>query len=100
MKFWRRLTPATLKGYSAPEDTDASSRAIAHGEEEVIARFLDKTDRLLAAVIAALVLCVGFIAFGRDAHAATQVQRMQHSGQQSTEYEPCQPGTSNTTIRG
>jgi hypothetical protein len=100
MKFWRRLMPVTSKGYSAHEHADATSRAVAHGEEEAIGRFLEKTDHLLAAVIAALVLCVGFIAFGRDAHAAAQAHRMQHSGQQSTEYEPCQPGMSYTTIPG
>ena len=100
MKFWKRLMPATSKGYSAHEDADALRRAVAHGEEEVIGRFLEKTDHLLAAVIAALVLCVGLIAFGGDAHGATQAQRMQCFGQQSTGYEPCQPGMSYTVIPG
>jgi hypothetical protein len=99
MKFWRRLMPATSKGYSAHKDADASSRTMAPGEQEAIMRFLDKTDQLLAAVIAAFVLCIGFIAFGQHAHAATQAQRMQYPGQESNGYMPCQPGTSYTTSR-
>jgi hypothetical protein len=56
--------PATSKGYSAEDEADAASGSMVQHEEDAIARFLEKTDHLLAAVVAALLVCVGFIAFG------------------------------------
>jgi hypothetical protein len=53
---------ATSKGYSAEDEADAASGILAEQEGDAIARFLEQTDHLLAVVIAALVVCVGFIA--------------------------------------
>ena len=93
--------PASSKGYSALEDADASSRAMVELEENAMVCFLEKIDHLLAGVLAALILCIGFIAFGHQAQAATRAQRMQIQGEQrSTGNEPCQPGMSYTTTRG
>jgi hypothetical protein len=52
----------TSKGYSAEDGADAASALLAHREDDAIARFLEQTDHVLAVVIAALVVCVGFIA--------------------------------------
>jgi hypothetical protein len=55
---------ATSKGYSAEDEADAANGMFADQEGHAIARFLAQTDHLLAVVIAALVVCVGFIAVG------------------------------------
>jgi hypothetical protein len=52
--------PIISKGY-APHERADTTRAVAQPEEYAVARFLDKTDHLLAGVIAALVICIGFI---------------------------------------
>ena len=56
--------PATSKGYSANDRADIPSRSLAHREDAAVALFLAKTDQLLAIVLAALVVCVGYIALG------------------------------------
>ena len=52
--------PATSKGYTA-DGTESCSRSLTPSEEDAIALFLEKTDHFLAAVIAALIVCVGTI---------------------------------------
>ena len=55
---------ATSKGYSAADHAEISSHSLAQREDAAIAHFLAKTDQLLAIVLAALVVCVGYIALG------------------------------------
>jgi hypothetical protein len=54
--------PVSSKGYAA-DDAENRSRALTPREEDAIALFLEKTDHLLAAVIASLIVCVCTIAF-------------------------------------
>ena len=54
--------PATSRGY-ARDDAESRGRALTPREEDAIALFLEKTDHVLAAVIAALIVCVWTIAF-------------------------------------
>ena len=56
--------PANAKRYAA-DDAQPRRRPLAPGEEDAIALFLAKTDHLLAAVIASLVVCICTIAFGQ-----------------------------------
>ena len=51
---------ATSKGFSADDHAAANT---SEKEEEAVARFLHKTDHLLALAIAGFVLCVGYIVF-------------------------------------
>ena len=62
--FFGGTMSATTKGYSAADDTEISSRSLAQREDAAIAHFLAKTDQLLAIVLAALVLCMGYISLG------------------------------------
>jgi hypothetical protein len=70
--------PATSKTYSAQDDAHVASGTFAQREEEAISGFLEKIDHMLAVVVAALVVCIGFIAFGSPARPATQAQQMQN----------------------
>jgi hypothetical protein len=54
--------PATTNGYVGGE-TESGARSLTPHEEDAIALFLEKTDHLLAAVIASLIVCVWTIAF-------------------------------------
>jgi hypothetical protein len=71
--------PATSKAYSAQDEAHAARGTFAQREEEAISGFLEKIDHMIAVVVAALVVCVGFIAFGSSARAATQAQQMQNA---------------------
>jgi hypothetical protein len=93
--------PATSKTYSAQDDAHAVSGTFAQREADAISGFLEKIDYMLAMVVAALAVCIGFFAFGSPARAATQAQQMQNEDvQRITGDEPCQPGTSYTAIHG
>jgi hypothetical protein len=54
--------PATTRGY-AGDDAESRTRFFTPHEEDAVALFLEKTDHLLAAVIASLIVCVWTIAF-------------------------------------
>ena len=56
--------PATSKGYSAGDHADVPSLSLAQREELAVALFLTRTDQLLVVVLAALVVCLGYIALG------------------------------------
>ena len=92
--------PGTSKTLSVHEQGDVS-RALPEHEDEAIARFLDHVNYMLAAVVAALILCIAYIVSSRPAEAATQVQRMQKAGMETIERGvPCRPGTSITATHG
>ena len=92
--------PGTSKTLSAHEHSGVS-RALPQHEDEAIARFLDHVNYMLAAVVAALIVCLAYIVSSRPAEAATQAQRMQKAGIETIERGlPCRPGTSITPIRG
>jgi len=81
-------------------DDGGVSRALPEHEDEVIARFLDHVNYMLAAAVAALIVCLAYIVSSRPAEAATQVQRMQKAGMETTQSGlPCRPGTSITATR-
>jgi hypothetical protein len=54
--------PATTKGY-AGDETESRARSLTPHEEDAVVLFLERTDHLLAAVIASLIVCVWTIAF-------------------------------------
>ena len=56
--------PATSNGYAADDDQNRSC-SLTRREEDAIAVFLEKTDHLLAAVIASLIVCICTIAFAQ-----------------------------------
>ena len=56
--------PATSKGYSAEDHADVPRLSLTQREELAVALFLTRTDQLLVVVLAALVVCLGYIALG------------------------------------
>ena len=92
--------PATTKRYTAREESDATP--FAQREDDAIANFLEKTDRLLSIVVAALVIWVALLIFNGHARAApVQALQMHHTGVQSSSAERiCQPGMAYITTRG
>ena len=92
--------PGTSKTLSVHEQGDVS-RALPEHEHEAIARFLDHVNYMLAAAVAALILCLAYIVSSRPAEAATQVQPMQKADMETIERGvPCRPGTSITATHG
>ena len=55
--------PPIFDRYTAPARAKVAGRPIHRGESEAIERFIEHTDHLLAAILAGLILCAGFIVF-------------------------------------
>ena len=89
------------KQYGARDEADAPPFA-QRDEQEAIASFLEKTDRLLSIVVAALVIWVGLLIFNGDARAApVQALEMHKPSIQSPTVERiCQPGMDYTPTLG